>query len=263
MEKALSLDRAYRDTPFYERFALAAAAGFDHIEFGAWSDLDLTRVAEEMKRHNLRLLSLCGSDGHNLANHETHSKFMEHLSQSMAVGKLFGCTQIIIETHIGASGAPSPAAAADTSVIARDDLKNAAIATRVLMAVAQKAERTGITLYLKPPNDIAGNYGFLSVMRLSGNVVGAVNSPALRLLLDSTYLWKFRSDPDAANVMRRIQPFVGYIHMGEYSTKNEWPEETAWFKKNLLSFYQFNGNMGLLYPAATDDTEILSGFLNL
>lgn len=262
MEKSLSLARAFNDVPLYERFALAAAAGFSHVELGVWTDLDFSRVTEELEKHGLRLSALAGADGHDLSKIDSQHGFMEYVSQSIAVAKSFGCGGLVVESNTG-SAAGEMADAGDTTVAAREDLRNAAIATRVLMAVAQRAERNGVVLYLKPPKNPIARHAFLPALRLAGNVVGAVNSPALRLLLDSTALWKCRDDPDAGKVMRRIGGFLGYIHMGEWSSRGEWSEELAWLGKKVLSFHSFAGCVALHYPATERDGDILSGFLSL
>lgn len=259
MEKSVSIDRVFRNVPFYERFALAAAAGFSHVELSRWTELDLTRVGEELRAHGLTLTAISGSDCHDLSNDRSHPDFMEFLSQAIAIAKSFACKGVIIESTTGVSSTPGDCG--DTTVIARDDLRNAAIATRVLMAVAQRAQRNGITLHLKPPFPQLEALGFLAALRLSGNVVAAVNSPALRLLLDSTELWKCRNDPDAATIMRRVHPFIGYLHIGERSDAGIWREELAWLKKHLVSFYEITGCIGLFYPATQDDTSILQEFL--
>lgn len=263
MEKSLFLERVFQDLPFYERFAQAAAAGFNLVELCSWTDLDLSQVGEELVRNGLGLSALYGSAGHDLSRLESHAGFMEHLSQSIAVAKSFGCKKIIIESNAGANGDGDPLDAGETNIIAREDLKSAAIATRVLMSVAQKCERTGVTLYLKPPRGLSASYSFLSSLRLSGNVVAAVNSPGLRLLLDASELWRSHRDPDAPNVMRRISAFLGYVHIGSDVIGDDWPAEFAWFKKNIASFYEFDGTVGLFYPAALGDQELLRSFREL
>lgn len=262
MEKSLSLDRAFQDVPFDERFALASAAGFKFVEIAAWMDLDITRAAEGMKKHGLRLAALLGSNGHDLSKPETHGQFSEHLSQSIAVAKLFECTRLIIEINTG-GGQETPAEASDTAVIAREDLKNAAIATRILMAAAQRAERIGMTFYLSPPRSDIQKYGYLSVLRLHGNVISAVNSPAMKLLLDSAALWKHGDQPEALGVMRRVHPHLGYVHLGDGTARENWAAELAWFKKTLVSFYNFDGVASLLYPATGADQDIMDDFTKL
>lgn len=256
MEPSLSLNHVFVNASFYERFALAADAGFSYVELGSWTDLDITRVNEELQEHQLRLTSLVGSH-HDISRNETHSDFIEHLSQSIAVAKLFDCNNIIIETTIGSE---STGSAADTSIIASADLRDTAIAIRILMAAAQRAERSGITLFLKPP---PARPVFLPALRLAGNVIAAVNSSALRLLLDSTELWKCREQPEASRVMRRIHQFIGYVHIGDGSDKDKWQEELAWFGKYVVQFYTLNCYAGLLYPATADDTDFLQKFLSL
>lgn len=261
MEKSVSLDRVFMEAPFYERFARAAAAGFSHVELGVWTELDLGRVSDEMNRHGLSLSALAGSNGHDLSCSDTQGDFMEFVSQSLAVAKSFGCKGVVLESN--ASSAHESASGEDSTIIAREDLRNAAIATRVLMAIAQKAQRGGISLYLKPAGNFAAGNGFLSALRLTGNVVAAVNSPALRLLLDSTELWIHRDDPTAASIMRRIHALLGYVHIGGRSKPEEWREELTWFRRNVVSFYGYAGMAGLCYPAAAGDGAILDEFRSL
>lgn len=256
MEPTLSLNHVFINVPFYERFALAADAGFTYVELGSWMDLDITKVKDELQQQQLELTSLVGSY-HDLSKNNTHSDFVEHLSQSIAIAKVFNCKNIIIETTIGSCSVNS---AADTSIIALDDLRDAAIATRILMAAAQRSERAGVTLFLKPP---PARPVFLPALRLAGNVIAAVNSPALRLLLDSTELWKCREQPETQRVMQRVNQLIGYVHIGDGSDKSEWQEEIDWCRKHVVQQYGLRGYAGLLYPATAEDADFLQKFLSL
>lgn len=256
MHPSLSLNHVFTNAPFYERFALAADAGFNYVELGSWTDLDITRVNDELQRNQLELASLTGST-HDLSKPETHGDFIEHLSQSIAIAKLFECEHVIIESTLSSSSAVS---AADTTILAQDDLRGGAIATRILISAAQRAERAGVTLCLKPPH--AGHL-FLPGLRLAGNVITAVHSFSLRLLLDATELWKFHDSPDISRVMQRVCQLIGYIHVGHGSTPDEWREELSWITRHVIEFYSLDCFAGLLYPARDDDTDMLQKFLLL
>lgn len=256
MEKSLSLTRLFTNADLYDRFGLAEKAGFTHVELDDWTDLDITRVGEMLEKHDLKLAAFLGAD-HDLSKTETHKDFSEHLSQSIAIAKVFACDKLIVESNIGGGFATN---AGDTTMIARDDLLNAALASRILMAAAQRAQKAGVTLLLKPPS---ASPTFMATLRLTGNVVAAVNSHAVRLLLDATELWKCRNQPEAAQVMRRIHKFVEHIHIGENADRNTWNDELIWFTKHVTRFYELNCCLGLLYPATAEDSYILTPFREL
>ncbi|MCD8139423.1 MAG: sugar phosphate isomerase/epimerase [Planctomycetaceae bacterium] len=204
MKKSLSVETMFDDVPFYDRFAKARAAGFDWVEFSAWTSLEFSRITDALAEHHLRLASIAGAEGQSLADPDQRDEFLEFLSQSIAVAKSFDCTNLIIET--GAKGLSGRLAAAS-----HQDFVKASAATRTLDDAARKATRAGVTLYLKPVRDSKTRTLGLDTIPSSGEVVRMVGSPALRLLMD---VGTADSIGGADSALKRYGDLIGYVHIG-------------------------------------------------
>lgn len=205
MKKSLSVETMFDDVPFYDRFAMVRAAGFDWVEFSAWTSLDFTRITDALAEHRLRLASIAGAEGQSPADPNQRDEFLEFLSQSIAVAKSFNCTNLIIET--GAQGVSGRLAAAS-----REDFGKASAATRTLDDAARKATRAGVTLYLKPVRDGKTRTLGLDTIPSSGEVVRMVGSPALRLLMDVGTAGMVGG---ADGALQRYGDLIGYVHIGD------------------------------------------------
>lgn len=247
MNTSISIETMFGDLPFYDRFGKAREAGVDWVEFSGWTSLDFSRITEELRQNNLGLASIAGSDRHSLVDPGQRDDFLEFLSQSIAVAKSFDCRNLIIET--GSDGGSTPLAHAS-----RDDFVKASAATRTLDDAARKAARAGVTLYLKPVRlGVTRTIGLESIPS-SGDVVKMVNSPALRLLLDTRQA-ALAGGAEAA--LRRFRELIGYVHIGARLG----PEELAGFRRTLDEV-GYGGMVGFAYPSASDDgdAELIRGF---
>ena len=209
MEKAVSIQAMFTDLPFYERFGKARRAGFSLVEFGDWTKLDLSRVTEELAAHALGLWAITGADTFSLTDPDTRGGFLEYLSQSIAVAKSFGCRNLIIQS----ADKDDDTAEFNTEPTESADFTSRAAATRTLMEAAQKAERAGVTLFLKPAPMLAGSLSYLHTNSSAGSVVKVINSPALRLLFDISLMRKM--EDDIVSTFRRYKDYIRYVHIGD------------------------------------------------
>lgn len=200
MKKSLSLDTVFADRPFHERFDLARNAGFDQVEFGAWTDLDISLIAEKLRANRLRLAAMAGAHGHSFAEPARREDFLEYLSQSIAVAKCFGCRNLLIPS-LGDSALPGCRVGDYTCIAA---------ATRTLFEGAAKADRAGMTLHLQP----IGNGTAKSLIRSAqsaAEVVKTIKSPAIRLLFPLSPVQG--ANGDALATLRGYRDLIGYVHV--------------------------------------------------
>lgn len=205
MKKAVSIATLFTDVPFYDRFARAKAAGFDQVEIGGWTNLDLTRVADELQTNALSLAGLAGAESHALTNPEEREDFLEYLSQSIAVAKSFDCKDLILTSCEDAKTMPL-----DRS--RQSDFTKIAAATRALMDAADKAHRAGVVLHVKPQAIPAAPGEFLETIQSVGEVVKVVNNPALQLLFPLGPVQALQNE--VLDNLRRYRSHIGYIHLG-------------------------------------------------
>ncbi len=237
MKKSLSVETMFDDVPFYDRFAKVREAGFDWVEFSAWTSLEFSRITDALGENHLRLASIAGTEGQSPANPDQRDEFLEFLSQSIAVAKSFNCTNLIIET--GAKGISGRLAAAS-----REDFAKASAATRTLDDAARKAKRAGVTLYLKPVRDGKTRTLGLDTIPSSGEVVRMVDSPALRLLMDAGTADMVGG---ADGALQRYGDLIGYIHIGDRAV----PSLPA--IRQTLTATGFDGFVGFSARAETGD----------
>ena len=238
----------FADRPFYERFALARAAGFDFVEFGDWTDLDFTRVTAELRANDLRLASIAGSLGHALDDPDRREDFLEFLSQSIAVAKNFACGNLIIE-------------AGGDSLLYREtggDFARIAAITRALMDAAEKARRSGVTLLLKPSDTHKDPHAILHTTSAAVEVVKVVNSPDLRLVYDVTQMQAMEGDIIAT--IRKYRDLIGYVQIGDdsYAADLENSEiNIRLFLEVLLGELGYKGIVGFLCGGGAEDATCL------
>ncbi len=256
MEKALSLQSMFTDVPFYERFGKARPAGFHLVELGGWTELDLSRVREELSARGLRLYAMTGADRFSLTDPAVREAFHEYLSQSIAVAKSFGCGNLIVRPEGGSFGsAPAQASPADSA-----DFTGRAAAVQTLMEAAGKAERAGVRLLLKPgpASGCAGQY--LRTNSSAGSLVKVVNSPALRLL--------YMIDPargmedGAAATFAKYRNQVGHVHVGDGEERTEGAafltERLRSIERVLENDFQYGGAIGFDFRAGANEAACLA-----
>ncbi len=212
MKKSLSMETLFGEEAFYDRFRRAGQAGHGYVEFGRWTELDLTRVKDALAENKLRLASLEGGMEPALGDAARQGFFLEHLSQSIAVGIFLSCSNVMLE---GGFALPPGATGAG------EGLENA---KRLLQSAAEKAARSGVTLYLKPHPDRGGDgsaatlaAAFAAAAGKAAELLRAVATPALRLALDFGHLPAVSpADADAlVKMAERFRDILGYIQLGD------------------------------------------------
>lgn len=238
MKKSISIETMFREVPFYQRFAKVKEAGFDYVEFGVWANLDITRVMNLIKEHGLKVAAISGDRDYSPIVPDAREDFLEYLSQSLAVAKTFNCKHLVIHSNpIGESGAMSLAGAANS------DFTKVAAATRALMDAAQKAERAGRVLLLKPVSTYKYPGSFMHNTATAGAVVRVVNSPHLKLLYDVSQMQLMEGN--ILNTLAAYRDCIGYVHLSgslEYDGLRE--VNIPSFKKMLVEELGYDGIVG-------------------
>ncbi len=210
MKKSLSMETMFGDVDFYERFPCAREAAETYVEFGQWTELDLTRVKEALAANQLRLASLLGGRAPDLGDAGKHNFFLENLSQTIAVGIFLSCTNVMLE------GGFPPAAGVEQGEASLSHAK------RLLQSAGEKAARSGVTLYLQPMSPeglshVAGAAAFADATQKAAALLRSIASPALRLCLNfSPFTTVSNSDADAlVKIAERYADILGYVRVGD------------------------------------------------
>lgn len=247
MKKSLSIETMFLDYSFYDRFRLVREAGFDYVEFGVWTDLDLQRIRELQSEYLLHIAGIAGDRGHALTIPDAREDFLEYLSQSVAVARYFNCPNLIITSNADAEGAGG----GDPSI---SDFTKIAAATRALLDASKQAERAGITLLLKPIGIHPGPNASVNPTPSAGDVVRVVNSARLRLLYDVT---KMRDvEGDILQTVRKYRDLIGYVHIGG-ELDGDGDIDLRWFKKVLVDELAYDGFVGFEFRTSRDMDDCL------
>ncbi len=254
MKKAISIETMFQDRDFHDRFRLAREAGFDHVEFGDWTNLDLTRVKALCRQYRLGVAGLAGAGRHALADPDQREGFLEHLSQSMAVAKDLGCPNLFLQTNglADSDGRENPPAS---------DFTRIAAATRALLDAAPKAERAGLVLLVKPIRLERAPASSLHTTPSAGDVVRVVNSPAVRLLYDVTQMQSMEGD--VVRTLRKYRQLVGYVRVGGCPERAECSEvDLRVFRRVLAGELGYDGFVGFEFAPGADASACLEAARN-
>lgn len=246
MKKSLSIETIFREHPFYDRFRLAREAGFDYVEFGVWTELDLRRIVEMQREYLLNIASIAGDRDRSLTVPGEREEFLEYLSQSIAVARSFSCRNLVIHFNVDE---------AESNDDANSGFVRIAAATRALLDASKKAERAGVTLLLKPTTANASPRCSLHVAPSAGDVVRVVNSPNLRLLYDVTQMRTMEGD--ILRAIRNYRDLVGYVQIGD-STTGACEANLSLFRKILVDELAYNGFVGFRFRSDGESESCLA-----
>lgn len=244
MKKTLAIEHTFIEHSFYQRFSLAKEEGFAFVELGDWTELEFSTIHVLQKELSMGISAISGSSGHTLTDPGSHDFFLEHLSQSIAVARSFGCANLTIAFAPGArdpSGAPVDC-----------DRGKIAFASGTLMDAVKPAAKAGMTLQLKPTGS-PGRPVSAAVVHAAAGVVRAVGSPALRLLYDATVMQ--RCEGDALGALGKYRDIVGYVHVSNPPEGDGTVVNYSALRDALANELRFTGFVGFTFAFESRGTR--------
>jgi len=222
----------FPNLPFLERIDATAEAGLTAFEFWRWSNKDLDAVVQHQQAHGLRVSSISGEPGNNLADPNTHADFLAKLGSSFAAARRLGCSTLIVTTG---NERPNVARAEQIDAVV-DALRQA----------APLAQAAGMLLTLEPLNPLVDHKGYLLNYSDEGfSIIDRVGSPAVKLLFDI-----YHQQVTEGNVTQRLTQNVekvGHIHIADVPGRFEpgTGELNYRFVLEQLARAGYNGFIGL------------------
>lgn len=205
---AANLSLMFTEIPFMERFAAAAAQGFEAVEFQFPYDFDAGAIRAELDRLNLAL-SVFNSPPGNWVSGERglaalpgqEAFFRASIDQALDYARAFGATHL----HVMAGAA--------TGVVARETYINN------LRCACEKAAADNVTILIEPLNtrDMPGYH--LTTSDDALEVLEAVAAENLSLQLDLYHCQVMEGD-----LTRRIDhllPVIGHIQIAGVPNRHE------------------------------------------
>jgi len=211
---AANLSMLYNEHPFLDRFAAAAADGFQAVEYLFPYDFTAPELAQRLADHGLKQVLFNAPPGDWNAGERgmaclpgRQAEFRAGIQRALDYAHTLACPRI----HVMAGLVP---AAADRTVLQRTYEDNLAWA-------AQQAQAAGRTLLIEPINtrDIPGF--FLNHQDEAHRIVQAIGSPHLKVQMDLYHCQIVEGD--VAMKLRQYLPTgrVGHIQIAGVPQRHE------------------------------------------
>jgi hydroxypyruvate isomerase len=200
---SVNLSTQFAGLPFLNRFAAAAAAGFEAVEFSFPYDHPKERIADELRRHRLKLVLLnlpagdCDQGEQGIACHPDRTgEFQASVDLAIGYASALGCRYLNCLAGIAPSGVPEP-------VLRRTFVDNLRSATRKLI-------RAGIRLLIEPKNgrDVHGYY--LQSTGQAVSIMDEVRARNLSLKYDVSHM---RGMDESPAVVARYLARIAHIQI--------------------------------------------------
>ncbi len=209
---AANLSMMYTEVPFLERFAAAAADGFDAVEYLFPYDFEPAQVAAQLKAHGLTqaLFNLPPGDWtageRGMACHPgREAEFAASVERALPYAEATGCRRL----HAMAGLVPAGHTEAAQRATYVHNLRHAAARLAPL----------GLTLVIEPINlrDMPGYY--LSLQQQAHDIVAEVGAPNLKVQMDLYHCQVMEGD-----LTRRLERHfagVGHIQIAGVPDRHE------------------------------------------
>jgi hydroxypyruvate isomerase len=202
---SVNLSTQFAGLPFLNRFAAAAAAGFEAVEFTFPYAHSKEQIAEELHRHRLKLVLFNLPSGdreqgeRGIACHPDRiDEFRAGVDQAIEYASALGCRYLNCLAGIAPAGIPEP-------TLRRTFVDN-------LRFAANKLMRAGMRLLIEAKNtrDVPGYYLYCTGQAVA--IMDEVSARNLSLKYD-VYHMQMMSEPTTA--IARYLPLIGHIHVAD------------------------------------------------
>lgn len=207
--KSLCLETIFTEVSFYERFALAAQAGFKYVEFWSWDDKDLNKIRTLCQEYDLRISAFSGDKSFSLCDDRESDDYIAYLKESISAAQYLNCDTLVIHSDALGEGGKVVSDCAHKS-----DFEKYAACLKTLRRAAVLAKDAGVMLALEPLNtlyDHAGNY--LYTPAETAKLILAVDSPNVKMLYDIYHMHIMVGND--CNYLSDFFDFIGYIHVAD------------------------------------------------
>jgi len=245
-----NLTMLWQELPVLERFRAAAMAGFRRVEILFVHELDPSAVERTLRQLDLELVLFDPRPGDwssgergLLAVPGREEEFLETVREAIGAAQRFGTRRLN-----ALAGIPPPG-------VAHERAKQTAIAN--LRAAARLVQEAGITLLVEAINTIDMPGYFASTPDTAAELVGAADSPNVRLQLDQYHVGMMGHDVRA--VLRRYFPLVAHVQIADVPGRHQpgtGQQPIAAFLSDLDEL-GYTGSVGLEYrPLGTTDESL-------
>ena len=250
---ACNLDTWFKEVPFTDRFAHAAALGFKKVEFWAANrpadGTDAAKIRALLDANGLTVTQYAPTPP-DFADPKTHDALVAMIGQTVQDCATLGCRQITLTGHGLIPGMSREAMLAGY--------------TAGLMRIAPVLEQAQLMALVEPFNTVNHPNHLLNGSRPAVDMVRAVHSPMVRLQWDFYHMQL--EDGDLIEKFTAGADMVGYIQLGDVPGRHQ-PGSGEVNYVNLLKAVRaagYAGPMGLeYYPADQDNARAVADAIAL
>jgi hydroxypyruvate isomerase len=243
---ACNLDTWFADTPFADRFALAAKAGFSNVEF--WpvrrDGMDAEKARALLDANSLTLTQYAPA-APNFSDPANHDALTAMIREAIADSAVLGCKAITLVGHHLVDG------------LSREAMLSGY--TAGLIRIAPLLEQAGLMALVEPFNSVNHPGHLLNGSRPATAMLRAVNSPMIKLQWDFYHMQL--EDGDLIEKFTAGIDQVGYVQLGDVPGRHQ-PGTGEVNHINLLKAIRaagYAGPMGLeYYPIDKDHGRAVS-----
>ncbi|WP_265457038.1 hydroxypyruvate isomerase family protein [Enterococcus sp. HY326] len=246
--KCACIDAMYTEIPFYDRFQAAKDDGFEYIEFWSWTDKDLDKIVESVKKSGIKISGFNGDADYSLIDPTHKTEYLKFLKQSIEAAKKIGSLSLTI--HSNALG--------DLGVVLNhytelSDTVKICSMYDMLLDCAKLAEEHQIDLNLEPLNIYADHVGnYLATTQMAAEMIQLIGSPRLKVLYD-VYHMQINEGNLSVNMTKYLKQ-IGHIHVADNPGRHEPGTGEINYTKvfEMLEEIGYQGRVGYeLFPATT------------
>ena len=245
---AANLSMMYTEVPFLDRFAAAAADGFDAVEYLFPYECEPANIAIPLKQHGLTQALFNLPPGNWAAGERgmacipgREAEFAAGVEQALVYAQATGCQRL----HAMAGLKP---AGVDDAAMRRTYVAN-------LKAAAERLAPLGITLLIEPINtrDMPGFY--LSWQQQAHDVLAEVGAPNLKVQMDLYHCQIMEGD--LSKRMEKHFAGVGHIQIAGVPDRHEPDEGEVHFPHlfDRLDALGYSGFVGCEYRPRSGTSE--------
>mgnify|MGYP000027826956 CR=1 FL=1 len=248
------METVFPDTPFLERPARIAAAGFRvvelwfpelHLPDRDWSRLRAACDAAGLRINNIVLNSPDGGIGGSLTDAADRGKYLERLDASLKC-----CAELGAGMMITCTGNARPGFTRSAQV--RNLIET-------LKAAGDAAGRAGVTLVVEPLNSLVDHQGyFLDDPQEAAGIVRAVGHPNIGLLFDVYHMQIMRGN--VIENIRACSDVIRHFHSAGVPGRHELDRGELDYPRIVEAIAEtgYSGCFGLEYFPAGDSAASLA-----
>lgn len=247
MKYSVCIDSIFKGQPIEHAIKATKSAGFSDIEFWAWWDKDLNKIAQLQKEYKIGVRTFC-TKYISLTDKDKRDEYIMGLSESINAAKVLGCDRLI--TQVGN----------DIPNITRNDQHKSIVDG--LKACVPMLENAGTILMIEPLNTVKDHIGYyMDVADEAFEIVDEVGSSNVKVLYD-LYHQEMMKDNDLDKLVLNIDK-IAHFHAAGCPGRNEIIGSDTDYEYifKVINNTGYSGHIGLEYFPIKDANQGLMTFV--